>query len=103
MLLEYVWCDKVDVYGKNSSENASVRKYVCFACLPNVSSCFGLTVGTGLGFLGYELLIGFPVEVWRVAYVMDELVHGSDFTNTLFRYELFMMVVGLNKRLFIWH
>ena len=34
MLLEYVWCDKVDVYGKNSSENASVRKYVCFACLP---------------------------------------------------------------------
>ena len=28
---------------------------------------------------------------------MDELVYGVDFTNMLFRYELFMMMVGLNK------
>ena len=28
MLLEYVWCDKINVNGKNSSESAPVRKYV---------------------------------------------------------------------------
>ena len=66
-----------------------------------MSSCFDLTVTSGLGFLVYGLLIGFSVEVWRVAYVMDELVYGVDFTNMLFRCELFMMV-GFNKQLFIW-
>ena len=102
MLLEYMWCDKINVNSKNSSENAPFHKYVCFAYLPNASSCFSLTVRTGSGFLVYGLLIGFSVEVWRVAYVMDEFVHGVDFTTMLFQYELFMMVAGLNKQLFIW-
>jgi hypothetical protein len=35
-------------------------------------------------------------------YVMHELVCEVDFTNMLFRYELLMMVVGLNKQLFVW-
>ena len=62
MLLEYMWCDKINVNSKNSPENAPVRKYLCFVYLPNASSCFSLTVRTGSGFLVYGLLIGFSVR-----------------------------------------
>ena len=98
MLLEYVWCDKININGKNSFIKCT-HSQVRLLCVLTDSVQL---LWSYCWYLGYVLLISFPVEVWHVVYVMHELVCEVDFTNMLFRYELLMMVVGLNKQLFVW-